>query len=152
MAYCLTGITEVQPYHNPDEGRNLWNQNFKNLECAIESVWTVFMTGGGSGNLLTLSGGTVTGGGSGLAVGTVTGGGSGNFLALSGGTVTGDTVFTTNVSANTMSLTSTSVAQLIMEPVNAAAPADGSMWFTTSGGTTFLNYQVTGTTKSVELT
>jgi hypothetical protein len=76
----------------------------------------------------------------------------GNFLALSGGTVTGDTIFTQAVSADTMDLTSTTVAQLTMAPVNAGAPADGSMWFTTSGGTTTLNYQVTGTTKSVELT
>jgi hypothetical protein len=50
-----------------------------------------------------------------------------------------------------MNLTSTSAAQLVMEPVNVAAPANGSVWFTTSGGTTLLNYQVSGVTKSVEL-
>ena len=89
---------------------------------------------------------------------------SGDNITL-GGALTGDTYINnsgfllradefsaTTMSAQTTYLTSTSVAQLIMEPVNASAPADGSMWFTTSGGTTFLNYQVTGSTKSVELT
>lgn len=76
----------------------------------------------------------------------------GNFLPLSGGTVTGDSEFTQNLSAGTVNLTSTVSPQIIMTPVNAAAPADGSMWFTTSGGTTILNYQVSGSTKSVELT
>ena len=63
-----------------------------------------------------------------------------------------DDISLNSVSANTISLESTTMAQVIMQPVNVAAPADGSMWFTTSGGTTTLNYQVTGTTKSVELT
>jgi len=75
----------------------------------------------------------------------------GDYLPLSGGTVTGDSQFTQTLSADTIDLTSTTAAQITMAPVNAAAPADGSMWFTTSGGTTFLNYRVTGTTKSVEL-
>ncbi len=59
--------------------------------------------------------------------------------------------FAGDISGNTMNLTSTSTAQLVMEPVNVAAPANGSVWFTTSGGTTLLNYQVSGVTKSVEL-
>jgi hypothetical protein len=77
---------------------------------------------------------------------------TGSFLPLSGGTVFGNTIFSANISGNTINLTSTSVAQLIMQPVNAATPVDGSIWFTTSGGTTALNYQVSGVTKSVELT
>jgi len=76
----------------------------------------------------------------------------GDYLPLSGGTVTGDTIFTTNVSANTMSLSTTTEAPLNMNAVNLGAPADGSIWFTTSGGTTSLNYRVSGITKSVELT
>lgn len=82
-----------------------------------------------------------------------------------GGTLTGDTYINnssfqfrsdtfsaTTISAQTVNLTSTSLAQIIMQPVNVVAPPDGSMWFTTSGGTTLLNYQVSGVTKSVELT
>jgi hypothetical protein len=155
------------------------------------SDWSIFVDGGGSGDFLALSGGTVTGvteftagliansfsGGTinltntpsndnaltqilarDGSTGTIkyrdasTFGSAGNFLALSGGTVTGDTIFTQSVSADTMNLTSTTEAQFIITPVNIASPADGSMWFTTSGGTTYLNYQVTGATKSVELT
>jgi len=78
-------------------------------------------------------------------------GAQGDFLPLTGGTG-GPYNFTGGTSANTLSLQSTTEAQLTMAPVNAAAPADNSMWFTTSGGTTVLNYRVAGVTKSVELT
>ncbi len=66
--------------------------------------------------------------------------------------VSGNTIIRGNVSGNTLNLISQTNAQIIIPPVNASAPIDNSMWFTTSGGTTYLNYRVSGTTKSVELT
>lgn len=71
-----------------------------------------------------------------------------NLLTFSGG----NTLFTENISASTINLTSTLTPQILMAPVNAAAPSDNSIWFTTSGGTTILNYRTSGLTKSVELT
>jgi len=72
----------------------------------------------------------------------------GNVLSFSGG----DTIFTHSVSADTLSLTTTTSAPINMNSMNLASPADGSMWFSTSGSTTLLHYRVSGVTKSVELT
>jgi hypothetical protein len=52
MAYCSTGITEVQRFHNPEEGRSIWNQNFKNLDCAIGSI----ISSGNTGSTIVASG------------------------------------------------------------------------------------------------
>jgi hypothetical protein len=67
-----------------------------------------------------------------------------------GNTTSGNDIIISD--GDTLSFPSTTQTQLIMAPANIAAPVDGSMWFTTSGGTTVLNYQVSGVTKSVELT
>jgi len=38
MPYCFTGITKVTPNDNPNEGREIWNENFYNISCAISSL------------------------------------------------------------------------------------------------------------------
>lgn len=79
---------------------------------------------------------------------------TGNYLPISGGTVTGDTIFTTNVSANTMTLTTASNAPLNI-PVFFSNPGilnNGDLWATSGAtGTILLNLRVDGITKSVEL-
>jgi hypothetical protein len=205
MAHYTGGTIEiVYPYHDPNEGRDIWNRNFRLLDEAVHFSITGSTSGhtvvesGNSNIIVTDSGATVPPiyqvstaddvifnsiSATTISAGTYYVGSTpitSYFSALTtasngltsvsnnvtlGGVLTGDTyidnatyLFRTNefsaatMSADTMYLTSTSAAQVIMPPVNASAPVDGSMWFTTSGGTTFLNYQVTGTTKSVELT
>jgi len=38
MPNCFTGITKVEAYHDPNEGRNIWNNNFENLGCAVTNL------------------------------------------------------------------------------------------------------------------
>jgi len=85
----------------------------------------------------------------------VTTGSTGNFLPLSGGTVTGNTIFTTNVSASTLTLTTTNVAAPLNLPLftsNPASPVDGDTWLLVTAGTVYLNIQYLGATKTVQLT
>ena len=138
MSHFFTGdtIVDILPSDNPNEGRVKINYNFD----LIEEVFGEAIHG-------VLSGHSITEGGTNINVV------SGSTMGIPLYTVSlDDDISLNSVSANTISLESTTMAQVIMQPVNVAAPADGSMWFTTSGGTTLLNYQVTGTTKSVELT
>lgn len=85
-----------------------------------------------------------------------TGGGiSGNFLSISGGTVTGDTIFTTNVSANTLALTTTNTAAPLNFPVfisDPASPNNGDAWIVSAAtGNALFNIRIGGITKTVEL-
>ena len=80
----------------------------------------------------------------------------GNYLAISGGTVTGDTVFTTNVSANTLSLTTTNVAAPLNFPIftsDPASPNNGDAWILSGEtGNALFSVRIGGVTKTVELT
>lgn len=45
MSFCFTGITIVEQHHGPNEGRDIWNENFKNVGCAISSLTLSANTG-----------------------------------------------------------------------------------------------------------
>lgn len=125
-------IQPILPHHDPNEGRIITNDNFKCLEDSITSST--------SANTIVQAGANMSVFNSGAIVPP--------YYIVS----TLDNVNFTSMSSQTLTLESTTTAQVVMQPVNATAPADGSMWFTISGGTTLLNYQVSGITKSVELT
>lgn len=78
---------------------------------------------------------------------------SSNFLSLGGGVVTGNTLFTTGVTANTLTLNTTTLAPLNTNifftdpsPIN-----NGDIWVSSGISGIFLNVRVAGITKSVEL-
>ena len=81
---------------------------------------------------------------------------TGNFLAISGGTVTGDTIFTTNVSASTLTLTTTNVAAPLNFPIftsDPASPINGDAWILSGNtGNALFSIRIGGVTKTVELT
>jgi len=83
-------------------------------------------------------------------------GSGGNFLSISGGTVTGDTIFTQNVSANTIILTTTNATSPLNFPIfitNPASPNDGDVWILSGAtGNALFNIRLGGETKTVELT
>lgn len=85
-----------------------------------------------------------------------TSGVTGNFLPLSGGTVTGNTIFTTNVSANTLTLTTTNIVAPLNFPVFTSNPVtlnNGDAWIlSATTGNALFNVRINGVTKSVELT
>lgn len=45
MPYCFTGITRVETYHSPNEGRDIWNNNFDSVGCAIVDLTISASTG-----------------------------------------------------------------------------------------------------------
>lgn len=80
----------------------------------------------------------------------------GDFLPISGGTVTGDTIFTQGLSADTLAITTTTVAPLNLPvlPLSFTSATHGDVWVAAdlSTGTTYLNLVVSGVTKTIELT
>jgi hypothetical protein len=80
---------------------------------------------------------------------------TGNYLAISGGTVTGNTIFTTGVTANTLSLTEPTYAPLNFPIFTSNPPIlnDGDVWILSAAtGSAWLNIRLGGSTKVVELT
>ena len=179
-------IVPIQPYHDPNEGRVIINENFNCLHniidsglSGISSAATIVLSGtniGVSGpgggiptytislddNIIinslsstTISGGTLYSGSTDLYdIFSTTSGG--NFLDLSGGTVTGDTIFTQGLSADTITVTTTTVAPLNL-PVLATSftsSKHGDVWISADNvtGQTFFNMVISGVTKSVEIT
>lgn len=140
-------IVRVESYHGPNAGREIINENFECLNQVVGELQTASATGAtivsASTNIVLTTGFT----NGNIPVYTVGVTDNPIFASLSANSISA-----TTLSSQTINLASTSIAQIIMQPVNVAAPPDGSMWFTTSGGTTVLNYQVSGVTKSVELT
>ena len=132
---------------------SLYTQNARLAEnggviySAGTDLYNIFQSAGAA--ILTASNGLTKSGNNVVLGGALTGN---TFINNAGFLFRSDTFSADTISAQTIYASSTSGAQIIIPPVNASAPADGSMWFTTSGGTTYLNYRVTGTTKSVELT
>lgn len=116
MANFTGGTIEiVYPHHNPNEGRDIWNRNFQYVEDSINFS----ITGSTSGHTIVESGNSniiITD--SGITIPTI--------YQVS----TSDDVIFTSISAQTINLTSTSpfssLAQVIMNPINDAASEDGS--------------------------
>jgi len=140
MPYCFTGITEVQSYHNPDEGRFIWNQNFQNVGCALESL-----------SMSSNTGSTV-----------VTNGDSNIVVELSGTSVPpiyavslSDDIVTNSLSANTIYVTNPNDAASFNLPIvseSFSSTTHGDVWISTGITGTILNVVIGGITKRVELT
>ena len=85
-----------------------------------------------------------------------TSGSTGNFLPISGGTVTGNTIFTTNVSASTLTLTTTNTVAPLNFPVFTSNPGtlnNGDAWILSAAtGNAWFSVRINGVTKTVELT
>lgn len=81
---------------------------------------------------------------------------SGDFLSISGGTVTGDTIFTQGVSADTITVTTTTMAPLNLPvlPTSFTSATHGDVWISADSvtGETLFNMVISGITKSVEIT
>jgi hypothetical protein len=166
------------------DDKNVW-QLLPAPWSGINDDWKIFISSAATNSLtattsfLSLSGGTVSGDtffNTNLSAGTLnvtngmimsagtdlynifsTGTGVvGNFLSISGGTVTGDTMFTTNVSANTLALTTTNTAAPLNFPVfiaDPASPNNGDAWIVSGAtGNALFNVRIGGVTKTVELT
>lgn len=114
------------------DDKNVWQLNPEPWS-GISQDWKLFIS---SAATSTLTGST----------------GGGNFLSVGGGVVTGDTVFTTNVSANTIHLSSTSISSLNTNIflVDPSPLNNGDMWVSSGISGVFLNIRVGGITKSVE--
>lgn len=133
MPYPFTGITEVELYHNPNEGRTIWNQNFQNLNLAIESI----SVSGNSSNLWSASTGLnsiIANNGSGNLAS-----GENSFVGGSGNVASGENSSVIGGSGNTISGVNSFIGgghQNITSGINSAVI--GGSGNTTSGANSII--------------